>query len=223
MAKKKKIIRGTCVYCGKDSELSEDHVIPQCLFNNNLPRDMPIVYACYSCNHVVKSGLDTYLRDFLILDIESSEHPIAQQLFHKFARAVRRNQSKMAHDANKSQLIPRLTSSGLFAGWVYATELPREQITAILTMIVKGLYYAYMGIRLPKNSKFEVTRVLDKSQLETNLGIILQLGGRYISTGNGEVFECVFACAREKPEVSLWYICFYRRVIFLVSTNRSIR
>ena len=75
---KKAKTQGICAYCGRIEQLSVDHVIPQCLFSGNLPGDIPKVYACSLCNTTVKSGNDTYLRDMLLTDIDSSQHPLAR-------------------------------------------------------------------------------------------------------------------------------------------------
>ncbi len=50
--------------------------------------------------------------------------------------------------------------------------------------------------------------------------ILLKMGGVSVSVGTGEVFECAYGCAAEKPDVSLWYLNFYQRVVFSVATNR---
>lgn len=114
MAKSK---QGVCVYCGQVAELTEDHVIPQCLFPNGIPADAPKVWACEPCNGVVKSRLDQYFRDLLVTDMHSSQSPVAQELFPKFGRSVVRNQSKMARDIlQKAQLVELRTPGGIYLG-----------------------------------------------------------------------------------------------------------
>jgi len=208
------------VYCGNLDEVTEDHVIPKCLFLTGRPGDMPKVNACKACNNAEKSVNDTYLRDFLLLDMDSAEQPVPQQLFEKFARAVHRDQSIFAHHAMRSQPVELKTPSGLFAGLAYGIQLPDERITKELTMIVRGLYYAYIDERLPQMTPFEVIRQRDMSEVEANIQVLLKLGGKYMPVGDGDVFECVYGCAVEKPDVSLWYLNFYRRVVFSVATNR---
>ncbi len=218
MAKK---IRGDCAYCGGYDKLSKDHVIPQCLFTGNLPGDIPKVYACTTCNNVAKSSNDTYLRDALVLDMDSSEHPIAQQLWEKFVRAVRRNQSELAKEYAQqgTQRVERHTPSGLFAGWAYAFKPANDRITPALSMMVRGLYHCYVGSTLPERTRFDVFRVRDLNMLTTHIQILLQLGGRYACVGDGQVFECIYGSVPDHPEVSLWFLCFYKGVIFGAATN----
>src|SRR5437660_7416687 len=138
-----KIIQGTCVYCGKENALSEDYVIPQCLFTRGWSEDIPKVGTCKSCNNEEKSANATSLRDVLLLAKDSSEHPTAQQLYENFALAVGQSQSTLPHDAVQSQFLSRFPPSGMIVGWAHGTELPGGQIIATLTMMVRGLYHAY--------------------------------------------------------------------------------
>lgn len=227
MAKRKKAkkakIQGVCAYCGKIEKLSEDHVIPQCLFIGNLPGDIPKVYACSSCNNTVKSGNDAYLRDALITDMDSSQHPIARQLWDKFARAVIRNQSVLANEmVQRSQLVSLHTPSGLFAGWAYGFEPAQKRMTDILSMMVRGLYHFYIGKRLPLQTQFDVFRIRgDLGPLETNVRVLLQSGARYVRVGDGQVFECIYLYAIDRPEASIWLLFFYKSAIFGVATDRQ--
>jgi hypothetical protein len=219
-----KKIRGNCAYCGEYNKLSKDHVIPQCLFTDNLPGDIPKVYACTTCNNVAKSGNDTYLRDALVIDMDSSEHPIIQQLWEKFARAVQRNQSELANEIvqQKIQRIELRTPSGLFAGWVYGFKPENDRTKPLLSMMVRGLYHFYVGGTLPEIIPFDVFRIRgDLSVMETNIQMLLQLGGRYVCVGDGQVFECIYGYAVDRPEVSMWFLCFYKRAIFGVVTNHQ--
>ncbi len=224
MAKKKKAkAQGICAYCGKIEKLSEDHVIPQCLFIGNLPGDIPKVYACSSCNNTEKSGNDAYLRDALITDMDSSQHPIARQLWEKFTRAVLRNQSVLANEmVQRSQLVPLRTSSGLFAGWAYSFEPAQQRNTIILSMMVRGLYQFYIGKRLPSQTQFDVFRIRgDLGPLETHVRVLLQSGARYVRVGDGQVFECIYLYATDRPEASIWLLFFYKSAIFGVVTDRQ--
>lgn len=220
MAKK---ILGDCAYCGEYDKLSKDHVVPQCLFIGNLPGDIPKVYACTTCNNIAKSGNDAYLRDALITDMDSSQHPIAQQLWEKFARAAFRNQSLLANEiVQKSQLVSLYTPSGLFAGWAYGFEPAQQRTTITLSMMVRGLYHFYIGKRLPPQTQFDVFRIRgDLRPLETSIQMLLQSGARYVRVGDGQVFECIYLCATDRPEVSIWLLFFYKRAIFGVVTNHQ--
>jgi hypothetical protein len=54
----KKTVRAICIYCGNVDEVTEDHVIPKCLFPKGRPGDIPKVNACKVCNNAAKSVND---------------------------------------------------------------------------------------------------------------------------------------------------------------------
>jgi hypothetical protein len=89
---------GKCVYCGSEGEVTEDHIIPQCLWTGRVPKRVPKVPACRRCNHVLKSQLDTYLRDLLITDRHAAPSPIVQNLHSRYIRSVLTNKSHMDRD-----------------------------------------------------------------------------------------------------------------------------
>lgn len=158
------------------------------------------------------------------MDMHSAQHPIVQQLWEKFARAVDRNQSPAALQAlPTSQLVRLFTPSGLFREWAYELTLPRKQVTDVFSMMIRGLYQYYVGRRLPQGSQFEVMRIQgDLEPFETTVQVLLQQGAPFVSIGDGEVFKCIFACWAANPDVSLWFLCFYKSVVFAVVVNRQV-
>jgi hypothetical protein len=101
------------VSCGQFTEVTADHVIPQCLFPSCVPKNAPVVSACKACNYEKKSGNDTYLHDILVTNMHSVDTPIAQKLYPKFDRAVGRNQLQLAKDLQHGQILKRYTSQGI--------------------------------------------------------------------------------------------------------------
>ncbi len=213
------IKEGNCVYCGEYAKLTRDHVIPLNLFSEvePLPDDIPIVDACAECNNKMKSVNDTYLRDMLVIDRHSSHHPIAQKHWGKFARASLRNQSQAVKDSTQSILVSRLMPSGNFASYPNGLEAQTERTRAIMTTIVRGLHYTYIGRRLPETASFEVYRIPDMSMIETNLPMLLQAGAAgQRKVGDGQVFECVYLYMPTHPGLRFWFLCFYKSVYFSV-------
>ena len=216
--------QGICAYCGNIGEVTEDHVVPQCLWSGRVPKDAPHVDACRKCNNEEKSRNDTYLRDFLTMDMANEDQPIRERIYPKFMRAVQGNHSVFARHAQRSQLVELAPPGGLFAGYAHGIYLPTQQITKELITIIRGLYHTYIGkgigATLPESTSFDVFRQRDVDEVVKNIRILLYMGGRSVSVGTGEVFECAYGCAAEKLDVSLWYLNFYQRIVFSVATNR---
>src|SRR5262245_25214355 len=106
-----------CVYCGIRPGTTRDHVVPKCLFPGNLPKVMVTVPSCRSCNEG-KAVDDTYLRDWLAIDIENSRHPAANELLRgSVGRAAQRNQSDLVRDIrSKSTIEAWTTMGGIYLG-----------------------------------------------------------------------------------------------------------
>ncbi len=96
---------GICAYCGTIGEVTDDHVVPQCLWPGRMPKEAPIVDACKKCNNEEKSRTDTYLRDFLTMDMANEGQPARERIYPKMMRAVQRNQSVFAHHAQRADLL----------------------------------------------------------------------------------------------------------------------
>jgi len=220
----KKTIRGNCVYCGKADVLTEDHVIPQCLFPNKIPADAPKVWACEHCNGVVKSGLDTYLRDLLVTDMHTSQSPVAQQLFEKFGRAVGRNQSKFARDIlQNSQLMELRTPTGLYGGQAYTSQEANAKTLDILSLYVRGLYAYYCHKPLPQDMEFDFVRARINKELNNIIKMLNEKGDSYVRIGDGNIFECTYGLATDIPEAGIWILNFLRRALFVVvATPRNV-
>jgi hypothetical protein len=222
MAKKKKV--GTCAYCGTHAFLTLDHVVPQCLFIPPLSGDIPKVWACAQCNNVRKSSDDSYLRDLLVADFDTQNHTVAQQLFAKFVRSIKRHQSQFAKDANAKpgKVIQAYTPGGIYLGLAYAVDLPDEHVIPMLIHIVRGLYRDHFNDILPNDVHFDVQRIRNlPSILPTVQGMVESGVGKYVPVGGGDIFNCIHAHAHDPnhPWASLWFLGFYEKVVFSVAIN----
>jgi hypothetical protein len=202
--------------------MSREHVIPQGLFANALPGDLPKIPVCEPCNNK-KSRYDTYLRDFLLLDMDSCDQPEARELFPRLERAIPRKQSEMAYHAMQSRIVSLYTPSKVYAGIAYATDLPKEPITTSLAYITRGLYRYYYNDMLPLKSTFHVARLRDMDAIRDHFVTFLATGAAWKRVGEGNVFECIYSKAIEKPEVSIWFLRFFKGVFFSVVTNHRYR
>jgi hypothetical protein len=77
MAKKSKV--GECGYCGHLGQVTQEHVMPRCIFPFGVPPDSPQITACKHCNHA-KSRFDSILRDALCLDVVGSTTAQARKI-----------------------------------------------------------------------------------------------------------------------------------------------
>ena len=218
MGKKKKKKVGECAYCGSIAALTDEHVIPQCLFEKPLPADIVKIPVCEKCNNE-KSKDDGYLRDFLVTDIHASEHPIARRIFlSKTLSADRQNKSELLRTM-RTQGRPEsiYTKGGIYLCEGFSSPLEGERINNIFTHITRGLYYKIRTKRIPDDYIFEISR-LDSTEFREVWLKLKEIGvnGPY---GCGDVLICLMMYAEENEFISYWWLWFYGGVCIHVVTT----
>lgn len=222
MSKRKKqaAAEAHCVYCGAFGKVTEDHVIPQCLFEKPLPPDTVKVPACNLCNNK-KSKDDGYLRDILVTDVSTSNHPTAKAIF--------REKSLSAHRQNKSEFLryavatlrpePMYTPGGIYLGHVHATKIEKERLSEIIMRMVRGLYYNLYRKRIPDDYKSEVTRwdVTEPRKFNEYAAKVMPYFGE--PRRIGKVLEYGMRHVEEDPFATHWLLLFYGGMRFTVITN----
>ena len=220
----KKIKQGICAYCGTVGDVTDDHVIPQCLWPGRVPKDIPIVDACRQCNHIEKSGNDAYLRDLLINDQDVLQSPHILKLWGRHLRAVDNNQSEMYHDRqNHSKLVMPQRPSGLMVPYL-VSEVAEKRTRSILSLMICGLHHYYLHEPLPKDSSFWIGRLRTKAQIVGISNDIVAYSGEYHRgashrVGDGTVFSCAYVELDTAAHTTLWQLTFYGTVVFGVMTN----
>jgi hypothetical protein len=216
---KKKHKIGKCTYCQENKVVTREHVIPRCLFPKPLPNFMITVPVCQTCNRK-KGRLDEYLRDVLVLDIDSSENEAAQKLKRgEVNRAIRRNRSEVMRTARtKAKLEPRYTPGGIYLGHAVSFPIDSDKLNQAFAMIVRGLHFAVKTVYLPNDCTFDIRRVHPLEFNET-WDAIKKTGfnGPYRLGDN--IFTALMIFAAEEPALTLWWLWFYESICVYVATS----
>jgi hypothetical protein len=219
MAKHGRRRKRQCAYCGEHREISRDHVIPRSLFPRPLPKIMVTVPACDDCNSK-KARHDDFLRDLLTSDIAGSESPIAQQIFQeKVLSSNRQGKSLVARIAiDDAKETPIVTKSGLYLGDCHVAHFDLDRAIEMFSFMVRGLYFRFRHVVLPKDCKFEVRRLGGEDARKCWEGFEeIQYNGPY-TLGDG-VFWCVYNYAARNDAITFWMLAFYDRVFYRVVTT----
>jgi hypothetical protein len=209
--------QGTCAYCGSVGDVTDDHVVPQCLWPGRVRKDVPIVDACRQCNHIWKSEYDTYLRDILVNDRACAKNPIAQKVRAKYYRAASNNRSIMARDlAQRWELVGLEEPSGLISGFAKTLPDAIKRCNVIMPLIVRGLHQFYLHTLLPKDTPFRVARVIKRQEMEALSREMNEKGGVYHNIGDGNVFQFAFWPRQEDVYSEVWILNFYRSIRYVV-------
>ena len=193
-------------------------MIPRSLFGDNPPRNLITVPACEACDNE-KSLNDDFLRDMLVMDVQSSEHPLLQaDLRNKMYRAVQRNLSALGRlVVAESKDRALYTRGGIYLGSYPAVTIEETRVSRIFSMIVRGLYYKARKQRLPDDCVFKARRLppLEEVNIWQHLA---QLGCQY-PYRLGDVFLCAFVTVEEDPAMTIWLLGFYNSAFFTVLTH----
>lgn len=209
---------GKCAYCGSRGPITRDHVVPLCLFAKPYPPALITVPGCPTCN-VGKSTGDDFLRDFLAIDVHSSQSPVAEKLFKTTVqRSLKRNSSHLLRDIlPKLRIAPLQTAVGTHIGDFPQAEFDGDRLRRTIARIVRGLYFDARRARLPDDCEIQVAR-----PGPWQYGAVLDVFRGFHLNGPrvmGDVFWCAYAIATEEPAETLWALMFYERVLFTAATT----
>jgi hypothetical protein len=207
----------TCVYCGTQSLLTREHVIPQCLFLRPLPPTMVTVGICFPCNNN-KSADDTYLRDWLLSDMATDKNAVVRELrAGKLMRSVMTNRSELAQTVAKQAFRkPLYTPAGIYVGSHFAAPLETKRLEFSFEKMVRGLYYHVWEQHLDRTYKFLINRIdmfhvaevwEERKHLGVNLACI-----------HSDVFFCQYEFDAEYNSLSRWLLLFYNSILIEVLT-----
>jgi hypothetical protein len=216
-----RIRKADCVYCGVEQATTRDHVVPKCLFSKPLPAFMVTAPVCLKCNQD-KARDEQYLRDVLIVDIFSSEHPMARTIFEgEMTRAREHNRSEVARDAQDARMEPLHTQGGIYLGHYPTMPLDWERVSRTISAMIRGLYWQLRRETFPQGYSTSVTRIhpWDVQTVWEAIGAS-HFNGPY-RLGNG-VFECVMQVVSEDPGMTRWLLRFYRNYVLLVTTKPEV-
>jgi hypothetical protein len=173
------------------------------LFDASARRGLITVPSCRECNESFSKD-EEYFRAFILA--QSYDHPEAKRISDS---KVRRSLIRKPALRNRiaGELVPVIGRLGQALVW----KGDEERIEHILRKIVRGLYFHHQHIRLETNLyKFWY------NPLDPLVDIWKQLRGYCVGKD-----VCIYwpAFTRNASMVSLWWLFFYRRALFILATN----
>jgi hypothetical protein len=203
-----------CPYCGIRPGITNDHIVPRCLFPAIIPNGvyLPTVKACKHCNGIKKSGDDAFLRDYLACSPELYFYKPAQSLIGAAKdRSFERNRSLFKRSMKNWRQMNIQTPAGLVVP-AKVGEPDMMKLHLALAKIVRGLYFKIRDTLLPVDTFF-VSGQLTPEQLTTYLGI-KEMYWKCPPT-HWETFQFWAAFGPESTE-SFFLMVFYHKIGFYV-------
>jgi hypothetical protein len=223
MPKQKRI--GSCTYCGKQSELTDDHIPPKCLFPPAERKNLLTVPACGSCN-LGFSKDDEYFRLMLSIRIDLPNTEAANYIKDSAMRSLRRNEATRFRHALKSSLkrVPYHTQAGIYIGHVPAMQIDGNRLRRTCERMVKGFYAHYMKRSVPSTHEVKAV-IFDFQRDESALNdpevqdMLRSLGKANNHHVFGSVLHIWYALADDDQDSSLWCVWMHKVFTYLGFTT----
>ena len=207
---------GTCVYCGREAVVEDEHVFPRCLWRKSDRHGVEFIYvpACKPCNND-KSRYDDALRDRIDVDITSSERAEHQEQVETIKRSTWYGSSSIGRSVTAA--IEAAKADPDSAVWPLEVNVDPEPFLRAVEYIIRGLYYHHTGTVLAKDHSQVSVKYLPIGQMLEWLGRYTQ----YAHEGGGAIGDvCRWTYDRSRTDSfrSHWVLLFKDGVVFLGST-----
>jgi hypothetical protein len=222
---KKKYQPGICIYCGKHSDLTEEHVFARAFFPEDSPRPSKpvIVPICKPCNDQ-KGGDESYMRDFLNLDPRVATNPIVRRnIDGPIRRSILGGHSQFFKTTlHRGRPVDRYTDGGIYLGVQIAMPFLRYRASRWLQLVGRGLYYHHMGNRVPDDYSIDTSFIKDNWRewaynrwREEGAPAPHLMGTPEERTG--QVVTWTYLINELDPFRSTWLLWFYETIYFSIS------
>lgn len=216
IASRQRSRRDPCVYCGQPAT-TRDHVIPANLY---VPEDaerlqLQTVAACSDCNGT-KAKYDGPLRDFLVADVDASQHEKAAALLPTVERAVQRRQTRMFDRFYEGRSYPLFDREGRFSGMGW--EMPVDDLDHVeaVNWITRGMHWVILGERADGESV--KSTLIDRYRRHDFMFESAIRGGHQGFFQQGDQYACTYA--RGADGRVYWHHVFFDTVLFVTRTWR---
>jgi hypothetical protein len=143
-----------CPYCLEREADTQDHVIPEGLFDVAPPGGYIKVPACEACNNGHSRDEEYFL--FMILAEATFTSAAANRVLDRMAndhRSGRRRRTGLVKAVQAKLKRSEIYSpGGIYLGRGAATELDTPRVNRVLSKMVRGLYFHKFGGPLPKDA-----------------------------------------------------------------------
>lgn len=202
-----------CVYCGKFSKSTDDHIPPKNLFAKPRPANMIFVPACKEC-HETFSKDDEFMRDIFILTEPTGRHPEAQKLLDKTIRSFKRKE-KAKFTRNLFQDAVPITKNNSPS---VAIDVRANRIYRQVERFIVGMFFNETGRRLPhKHYPMILFNPFSPNMTNRIDSIAHIFDKRSVTIGNG-VFSYQVKFLEGSKHDSLWLLWFFESQPFICAT-----
>jgi hypothetical protein len=210
--------QGTCVYCGKEGPITDDHVFPQVIFLV-LDEQMVTVPACAECQQIKSLG-DRDLRNFVIMDIGGSQHPDAVQMAERMLKESNvRLRTWLRKQLDSAKDVDLVTDTGVIVGKAIEFPFNTDRIMVAQEMTVRGLYYHDKGEMLPPDCPIDVQHIPWHAAPEFIQRMSAATSIRPKVKGKNTAWWSSHPLEGFPDDTTAWFICYNNWVLFFGTTG----
>jgi hypothetical protein len=198
--------RGTCTYCGRVRKLTDDHVPPKLFLAKPYPPNLVTVPACRSCNESFQHD-DEYTRLIICHHPDVARNPVGRLLAPAAFRSLQKPQAAAFARYVESQRSLSLLF-GPDGSRIAVVTADRRRIDAVGARLIRGLFFADTGRRLPATAKL---RCAAKYGLppEKEFHEFVKLWGRTQVQSDRAIGDGFSYVAGFYPQFSVWMLMLY--------------
>jgi len=218
-ASEREAVSQVCVYCVQNEADTEDHVVPEGLFEHAPETGYIRVPACYTCNNGLSRDEEYFL--VAILAEATAHSATANRVLDRLAedhRSGRRRRTGLALALlEKARPVDVYSPGGIYLGTAEGLELDTTRVNRVLDKIVRGLFFHHVGRRLSQDAAVyvEIKPDLDRMQSPVIAAALAQA-----PTFLGDVFMYRLFSPSDGTDATSWTLGFYDAVLAIGVTGR---
>lgn len=200
------------MFCGKDKTfgpMSNEHFVPQGLWDVPLPRFMKTCKAHIACNGAFSKD-NEYFRDVLASEDGAREHPEVQKLYSgTLNRKLVKQPGSLKRVFQDIAMRPVFTPNNLYIGHHPTFHVDWVRMKRVVLNVMRGIYYTTQERPLPSSWKVGILRdeEIDHESLQ---GLFSHMVPNWENFGD-DVFGCRYFFNDDSMAALMQ---FYRRRTF---------
>ena len=211
---------GTCIYCGAEGPITDDHIPPKNLFGKPRPSNLLAVPSCERCNNLASLD-DEYFKSRIVFRKDVKEHAVIKQIrpsvirsFEKkkkegFAEAFLKSLQRVDFPGSPGSTSPTLT---------YDVDLSR--FYRVISRTTQAYHWKEIGQRVPSSCYVGVVgdQQLEGADAEFQELVRQEFSAAPVTTIGNKVFSFQGIHDLGDRRITVWLMAFYERVTFLSAT-----
>lgn len=197
---------GPCVYCGKKTGITREHVFSKGLFLSPRPKDLITVPACEPCNSSYSED-EEYFR--FAMGGAAFKTPTGRRIWdEKIVRSTFRRSPRLRQRLAEMVRTVNINSpTGLYLGSASAMPIDLGRVHRVMDKIVRGLFAYHTGSRLMPGTNVAVKLMRPDTLVECMRDLLANAG--VCQVGDGSVIKYRWGRTDENPQVTAWAFSFY--------------